>query len=194
MAVDKDCGPRASMILDEAERISLNQGFRRLNIDDLARTLRISKKTIYDFFPSKEELFFAALNRRASRLVQQLKVIVASQDSSGDKLYAASQLIARDISDLDVSLMRDLEELFPDFYIVSQEYFRKLSRYISAILVEGARKGEFRGDLSPVLVTRHFQSIGDYVGDPEFLERNHLNMEKVYKGSMDLLMNGILER
>ena len=142
MAVDKDCGPRASMILDEAERISLNQGFRRLNIDDLARTLRISKKTIYDFFPSKEELFFAALNRRASRLVQQLKVIVASQDSAGDKLYAASQLIARDISDLDVSLMRDLEELFPDFYIVSQEYFRKLSRYISAILVGGgAQRG-----------------------------------------------------
>lgn len=181
------------MILDEAERMAVRHGFRRFNLDTLARRLRVSKKTVYVYFPSKEELFFAALNRRASRLVQKLKEVLKSDASARDKLYLASGLVARDLSELDVSLMRDLEELFPDFYVVSQGYFRQLTRYISAILEEGARKGEFREDISPVLLTRLFQGIGDYLGDREFLERNRLNMEKVYSGTMDLLMQGILK-
>lgn len=194
MAVKQELDPKAAMILDEAEKMALSQGFRRFNLDVLARKLRISKKTVYVYFPSKEELFFAALNRRASRLIRHLKEVNASRASARNKLYVASELVARDLSELDNALMRDLEELFPDFYVVSRGYFRQLTRYISAILEEGARSGEFREDLSPVLVTRLFQSIGDYLGDPEFLERNRLNMEKVYSGTMDLLMRGILKR
>lgn len=185
--------PRDGMILDEAERMAVGRGYRRFNLDDLARGLRVSKKTLYASYPSKEELFFAALNRRASRLLRRLKEVLASDASARDKLYLASGLVVRDLSELDVSLMRDLEELFPDFYVVYQGYFRQLTRYISAILEEGARRGEFREGISPVLLTRLFQGIGDYLGDREFLERNRLNMEKVYTGTMDLLVRGILK-
>ena len=72
-------------------------------------------------------------------------------------------MVARDLAELDVSLLGDLEELFPDFYVTSQGYFRQLTRYISAILEEGARRGEFREDIIPVLLTRLLQGIGDYV-------------------------------
>jgi AcrR family transcriptional regulator len=191
--VEREPGDRAQAILDEAESMAVRHGYRRFNLDALARRLRVSKKTIYTCYPSKEELFFAALNRRASRLVRKLKEVLKSEKSARDKLYLASDLVARDLSELDVSLMRDLEELFPDFYVVSQGYFRQLTRYISAILEEGARRGEFREGISPVLLTRLFQGIGDYLGDREFLERNRLNMEKVYSGTMDLLMQGILK-
>ncbi len=191
--VEREPGDRAQEILDEAERMAVRHGYRRFNLDALARRLRMSKKTIYACYPSKEELFFAALNRRASRLVRRLKEVLKSEKSARDKLYLASDLVARDLSELDVSLMRDLEELFPDFYVVSQGYFRQLTRYISAILEEGARRGEFREGISPVLLTRLFQGIGDYLGDREFLDRNRLNMEKVYSGTMDLLMQGILK-
>jgi AcrR family transcriptional regulator len=183
----------AERILDEAERMAVRRGYRRFNLDELARRLRVSKKTVYALYPSKEELFFAALNRRASRLVQRLKEVLSLEASAADKLYLASELVARDLAELDVSLMRDLEELFPDFYVTSQGYFRQLTRYISAILEEGAKRGEFREDINPVLLTRLFQGIGDYVGDRDFLERNRLNMSKVYTGTMDLLMRGILK-
>ena len=123
MAVKQELDPKAAMILDEAEKMALSQGFRRFNLDVLARKLRISKKTVYVYFPSKEELFFAALNRRASRLIRHLKEVNASRASARNKLYVASELVARDLSELDNALMRDLEELFPDFYVVSRGYF-----------------------------------------------------------------------
>ena len=180
-------------ILDEAERMAVRLGYRRFNLDELARRLCVSKKTVYSHFRSKEELFFSALNRRASRLIRRLKDILASEAPASDKLYLASELVARDLAELDVALMRDLEELFPDFYVTSQGYFRQLTRYISAILEEGARRGEFREDINPILLTRLFQGIGDYVGDHDFLERNRLSMDKAYTGTMDLLMRGILK-
>ncbi len=173
--------------------MAISQGFRRFNLDRLSRKLRMSKKTIYQYFPSKEELFFAALNRRASRLIQRFKEIIAMEISSRDKLYLASECLVKDLSELDPSLMKDLEELFPDFFMLSQGYFRQLTKYISIILEEGAKKGEFREDVNPALLTRLFQGIGDYLCDQDFLAKNRLSMERVYSGAMDLLMKGLLK-
>ncbi len=184
---------RTARILDEAERMAVSRGFRRFNLDELARRLRVSKKTVYSLFPSKEELFFAALNRRASRLLRRLKEVQESGAGSRDKLYLASELIARDLGELDGRLLADLQELFPDFYVASKGYFRHLTRCVSAILDEGARNGDFREGVNPVLLTRLFQGIGDYLGDREFLERNRLSMDAVYAGAMDLLMRGVLK-
>ncbi len=44
-------------IQNKAQEIFIAEGFARLNMDELARDLRISKKTIYEHFSSKKELF-----------------------------------------------------------------------------------------------------------------------------------------
>ena len=36
--------------------LAMRYGFRRTAVEDVARALRISKKTIYEYFPSKEAL------------------------------------------------------------------------------------------------------------------------------------------
>jgi AcrR family transcriptional regulator len=185
---------RIEEILDEAEQLVIRQGFRRFNLDQLARQLRMSKRTIYAYYPSKEELFFAALNRRASRLIQRLKEINGMQISARDKLYLASECVVLDLSELDNSLIGDLKQFFPDFFLLSQGYFRQVAKYIASILEEGARNGEFRTDVNPALLTRLFQGIGDYLCDPDFLMRNRLSVEKVYSGTMQLLMEGILNK
>jgi AcrR family transcriptional regulator len=117
---------RRDRILDAAESMAIQEGFRGFKLDKLARRLRMSKNTIYSFFPSKEELFFTALNRRASRVVQGLKEITAREVSAKDKLYLASEHIVTETAEMDSQLMRDLYDIFPDFYDLSQDFFRTI--------------------------------------------------------------------
>jgi AcrR family transcriptional regulator len=184
---------RRERILDAAESMAIQEGFRRFNLDNLARRLRMSKNTIYGCFPSKEELFFAALNRRASRVVQRLKEITTMEVSAQEKLYLASECIVSEASEMDNQLMRDLYDIFPEFFDLSQDFFRTIVKYIGIILEEGARRGEFRLNTNPVLLTRIIRDVGNYLIEQDFVSANSLSVEKVFSETMGILMNGILE-
>ncbi|MCX4092378.1 TetR/AcrR family transcriptional regulator [Nocardia sp. alder85J] len=55
---------RAEVILDAAGRLFLAPGPGRVGMDDLARDLGMSKKTIYRYFPDKHSLLIAVLDRQ----------------------------------------------------------------------------------------------------------------------------------
>jgi AcrR family transcriptional regulator len=185
---------RRDKILDVAESMALQEGFRGFNLDKLARRLRMSKNTIYSCFPSKEGLFFAALNRRASRVVQRLKEITGMEVSAEDKLYLASECIVSESAEMDSHLMRDLYDIFPEFFDLSQDFFRTIVKYIGMILEEGSRRGEFGIKVNPVLLTRIIRDLGNYFIEQDFISDNGLSVEKVYSEAMGILMNGILKR
>jgi len=187
-------GERREQILDAAESMALQEGYRGFNLDRLSRRLRMSKNTIYGCFPSKEELFFAALNRRASRIVQRLKEITAMEVSAEEKLYLASECIISESGEMDSHLMRDLYDIFPEFFDLSQDFFRTIVKYIGVILEEGSRRGEFNININPVLLTRIIRDLGNYLIEQDFISYNGLSVEKVYSEAMGILMNGILKR
>lgn len=64
MAQDK-----AARILDAAEALLLNLGYRKVTVDDVARRAGVGKGTMYLYWPSKQELFGAVLGRDAARLL-----------------------------------------------------------------------------------------------------------------------------
>ena len=48
-------------ILEKSKELFLRNGFKTVGMDDIAQALHISKKTIYQYFPSKEDLVKAVL-------------------------------------------------------------------------------------------------------------------------------------
>lgn len=55
-------------ILDAAQQLFLEKGYRRASIDDISELAPASKPTIYAHFPGKEALFAAVVARTISRL------------------------------------------------------------------------------------------------------------------------------
>jgi AcrR family transcriptional regulator len=50
-------------ILETADRLFYGQGIRAVGVDTIAAEIGISKRTLYNYFPSKEELIVAYLSR-----------------------------------------------------------------------------------------------------------------------------------
>ena len=48
-------------ILEKSKELFLRNGFKTVGMDDIAQSLHISKKTIYQYFPSKDNLVKAVL-------------------------------------------------------------------------------------------------------------------------------------
>jgi AcrR family transcriptional regulator len=51
-------------ILETADRLFYRQGIRAIGVDTIAAEAGISKRTLYNYFPSKDELIIAYLSRR----------------------------------------------------------------------------------------------------------------------------------
>jgi AcrR family transcriptional regulator len=51
-------------ILETADRLFYRQGIRAVGVDTIAAEIGISKRTLYNHFPSKDELIVAYLSRR----------------------------------------------------------------------------------------------------------------------------------
>jgi AcrR family transcriptional regulator len=51
-------------ILDTADRLFYGQGIRVIGVDTVAAEIGISKRTLYNYFPSKDDLIVAYLSRR----------------------------------------------------------------------------------------------------------------------------------
>src|ERR1700723_3378091 len=51
-------------ILETADRLFYGQGIRAVGVDTIAAEIGISKRTLYNYYPSKDELIAAYLSRR----------------------------------------------------------------------------------------------------------------------------------
>lgn len=69
------------MIVEAAGRLFFAPGFARVSMDDLARELGMSKKTIYRHFPDKRGLVAAVLDRQFAAVEHTL--VAAAEDAPG---------------------------------------------------------------------------------------------------------------
>jgi AcrR family transcriptional regulator len=68
MTHSRDTSAMADRILKTADRLFYRQGIRAIGVDTIAAQAGISKRTLYNHYPSKEALIVAYLQRRARPL------------------------------------------------------------------------------------------------------------------------------
>ncbi len=72
---------RREAMLDVAERSFLHQGYAATTMSGIAADLGGSKGTLWSYFPAKDVLFAAVLDRATEAFQQQLTLILNPQDS-----------------------------------------------------------------------------------------------------------------
>ena len=68
-------------ILEAAELVFADNGYHEALVDDIGKRTSMSKGGLYFHFPSKEELFFAVMDRLANKLVKRAEKAAARADS-----------------------------------------------------------------------------------------------------------------
>jgi AcrR family transcriptional regulator len=98
---------RAEQILEAATRFFARNGYANTDVQMIADELSIGKGTIYRHFPTKQELFFAAVDRGMDRLLKQVERDKALVSDPVDQIRHAIRSYFKFFDD-----NRDLLELF----------------------------------------------------------------------------------
>ncbi len=75
-------------ILEAAAELFSTKHYHEVMMDDVAKLISVAKGTVYNYFTSKEELYFTIMHTRMENLLTLLKQKIESEHSSIDSLRA----------------------------------------------------------------------------------------------------------
>jgi AcrR family transcriptional regulator len=122
---------RIRSILDAAKRLFFLKGYQKMTMDDIALEVRFSKPTIYQYFKSKDELFFKLLTPASEKTEQALGRIEQDLLAGGYRSGAA--------------LLHDTFQALYGVYRADPEAFRILQLFQHSGMV-GALNDDVRRD------------------------------------------------
>src|SRR5258706_8003661 len=140
---------RCSEILGAARKVFAEKGFTDATVDDIAESAGLAKGTLYLYFPSKRELYIAALKSGISELVERSQTNMAAAKGIREKL----RVFVRTRLD-EVERNRDFFKIYHSEFgniahpAVGSEWFFKLYqdqlKMLEGILAEASQAGEIR--------------------------------------------------
>jgi AcrR family transcriptional regulator len=86
---DRRRAKRVDDILRVATRLLAERGYAATNLDEIAEVLDLSKASLYHYFPSKEHLILACLDRIGDETNQHLSAVASSGAPPRERLHAA---------------------------------------------------------------------------------------------------------
>ncbi len=75
-------------ILEAAAILFSRKSYHEVMVDDVAKHAKIAKGTVYNYFNSKEELYFSIMRQRMEKLTISLKEKIKSEMSSVESLHS----------------------------------------------------------------------------------------------------------
>jgi AcrR family transcriptional regulator len=154
-------------------------GYAKTTLDDVARTMRISKKTIYVHFDGKRDIYAYIVERQAAEEKRRLAAMLAALPTYAAKLEAALRIVI-DMGRRHVE-ETEREEWLAE-YEVAADAFRKAN---GDLLRELVQAGMDAGELDPgdaalvermvtTMVVEYLLTVREDVGydrDEELLKR-----------------------
>jgi AcrR family transcriptional regulator len=180
-------------ILHKVEEMFLQFGFSRVTMEEIALELGMSKKTLYRFFPGKEQLLREMINGMKCKFEDYIKQLWGNMDMSFlEKLKDLMNYISSQPSAFRGPLSLDLQKNFPLLWDEINESRKTHSlQKFNLLLNEGVEKGVFRKDIDQPIVVLLFMNAIQGILNPDVLSQIPYTANQVFESIIRVLMEGI---
>jgi TetR/AcrR family transcriptional regulator, cholesterol catabolism regulator len=179
-------------ILIGAEGLFMKYGIRSVSMDDIARHLSVSKKTLYQHFADKDELVTIMSQGHMKREVKEYEVITNASENSIDELNKISLQIKCDMEDMNPSLLYDLQKFHPKAWALWLDHkndFIKSS--IVRNLKQGISEGYFRPEINPEVMGISRLILIEAAFDGSLFPKDKFNLVDIQSQFFDHFVYGL---
>jgi TetR/AcrR family fatty acid metabolism transcriptional regulator len=133
-------------ILEAASRVFASRPFHEVLIDTIAADAGIGKGTIYRYFETKEELYFATVLHVVEALARELETRARSETSAVKRLESIAALILNRFWERRYLLpFFQRDERFPMLEVELVKRREPILRVVQETILAGIEQREFRG-------------------------------------------------
>lgn len=174
------------------ENIFFKNGFTKISMDELATGMKISKKTIYKHFDSKEQLILEVINHMLENVKSYVKTVIEKDENSVAKFMDIVNFISNTMFKPNEKFFKDIQSDFPEVWLRIDKFRSELMPvFIKRIFQQGIEEGLMVERPWEILITMLVASVRSVV-NPDFILRNNYSISEALSITLDILMDTIL--
>jgi AcrR family transcriptional regulator len=177
-----------------AKELFLAHGYSKVTMGEVAAELGMSKKTLYQHFSSKKELFRETLLGHVRLIGDGLgKIVAADQPGFVQKLRRVLLFTGENIPRPSPAFFRDLQRDVREVWEeVDQARLKLIRRHFSKLFQEGAEHGYLRSEIDLSLLILVLGASVQRIMNPDTLSHLPMTAGQVFEGIVDILCRGVL--
>ena len=142
-------------LIKKALIIFLKNGIKSVNMDDIASSLGISKKTLYLHVDNKSDLVNKSFALHVSHVLDVLEQSIVEGRNSIDELFLIDQKIATIMKQTNPYVLGELRRFFPEAWKLFEEFkHQELFSILKNNLRKGIEQGLFRPELNIDIISK----------------------------------------
>jgi AcrR family transcriptional regulator len=179
-------------LIQQASAIFMRYGIKSITMDDMARHLGISKKTLYLYVKDKEELVAKVLNSFCKGEDNHICEIRKNAENAIEELLEIGKWVMHTLQNLHPSVTFDMEKYHPEAYRKMQtDRFAAVYSHIMSNIKKGQKEGFFRKDINPDIITKIYISRMDAMFNSQLFPTSEYRLVDVYQEMFRYHIRGI---
>lgn len=181
-------------IIEHARCRIMQNGVRNFTIEKLASDLKISKKTIYKYFSTKEEFVEKVLLYNFADLFTKVRNLPEHPEDPLKHILMVLNIILNHVSVISSSSVYEVKLYYPNVWKQVEEFRQDLMRNLNDAFIKAQHMGLIRKNLEMNLITGMIMNIVQTIFQPEFFINYSYSISEMIRMFIDFIMNGLMEK
>lgn len=142
-------------ILQAAEKLFRRLGIRSVTMDDIARELGMSKKTLYQEFNNKADIVYAVTCSHFEEEQRECLAMHLVAKDPVEELILTIQWLSGFMREMNPSIIYELQKYYPRCWQLLRNFEQEfVLGIVQESLVKGIQAGLFRSEMKPEIIAR----------------------------------------
>lgn len=170
----------------------MRYGVKSVTMDDVSRELGISKKTLYKYVTTKDDLILHVMEIYVSRDQQMSTTICSTAYNAIDELQRISAHVNMELQQLNPALVFDLQKYHrPIWEHLEQHHYQFVGLCMLNNILRGRREGLYRDDFNAEIVARLHVSHIHSLLNPDVFPHTQFKLTDIHNTLLDYHMHAI---
>nr|WP_281380707.1 TetR/AcrR family transcriptional regulator [Rhabdobacter roseus] len=179
--------------METAEKLFWRYGVKSVTMDDMARELGISKKTIYQHFADKDAIINEVVGMELSCERSDISQLEIEAQNPVDEMLQASRYLSKELASMNPVLLYDLKKYYPKAWNLFQAHKQQhMMKSIRRNLEQGIALELYRPDLNVEILSRLRLEQVEMAFDPSIFPPSRFSMIDVQMEFLHHFLRGLL--
>ncbi|MCB0756607.1 MAG: TetR/AcrR family transcriptional regulator [Flavobacteriales bacterium] len=183
---------KAQNIIDQAIQLFTQYGVKSLTMDDLARHMGVSKKTLYQVVTDKADLVSRTIQHYIDQDVCELEKVHEESENAIEEMFMIAQRVSEHLKQMHPSILYDLEKYYPKAFKTFQEYkVKDIQGCVARNIRDGIEQGLYRDNINIPIVAGLYIGRMDLIFDQQLFPSSKYSPKDVYFEAIRYHIRGI---
>jgi len=157
-------------------------GIKSLTMDEIARQLGISKKTIYQHVSDKKDLVFKCVELAITDEECILCDVKEQEGNAIDILLEINKRVSEKIQNVQPSVMYDIERYYPEAHKIMQKHKQDfIFNMVKENMELGMEEGLYRNNLKPEIIASSYIAMTNQLFNPDPLNPSKYDFKTLHR-------------